>query len=95
MHFALARAYMRAGRKEDADRENEIFKKLQEKYNQQADAKQTVALQAHPLLNPVRRISIEQLNKVINAPATATESRLIHRKNQVMNRSIKIIRCSP
>ena len=40
MHFALARAYMRAGRKEDADRENEIFKKLQEKYNQQADAKQ-------------------------------------------------------
>jgi tetratricopeptide (TPR) repeat protein len=40
MHFALARAYMRAGRKEEADRENEIFKKLQEKYNQQADAKQ-------------------------------------------------------
>ena len=40
MHFALARAYMRAGRKGDADRENEIFKKLQEKYNQQADAKQ-------------------------------------------------------
>lgn len=40
MHFALARAYMRAGRKQEADRENEIFKKLQEKYNQQADAKQ-------------------------------------------------------
>ena len=40
MHFALARAYMRAGRKEEADRENEIFKKLQEKFNQQADAKQ-------------------------------------------------------
>lgn len=39
MHFALARAYMRAGRKQEADRENEIFKKLQEKYNQQADAK--------------------------------------------------------
>jgi tetratricopeptide (TPR) repeat protein len=41
MHFALARAYMRAGRKKDADREQEIFKKLQEKYNQPADAKQT------------------------------------------------------
>lgn len=41
MHFALARAYMRAGRRKDADRENEIFKKLQEKYNQPADAKQT------------------------------------------------------
>ena len=41
MHFALARAYMRAGRKEEADRENEIFKKLQEKYNQQAGAKET------------------------------------------------------
>jgi tetratricopeptide (TPR) repeat protein len=40
MHFALARAYTRAGRKGEADRENEIFKKLQEKYNQQADAKQ-------------------------------------------------------
>ena len=40
MHFALARAYTRAGRKEEAERENEIFKKLQEKYNQQADAKQ-------------------------------------------------------
>jgi hypothetical protein len=41
MHFALARAYMRAGRKQDADRENEIFQKLQEKYNQKADAKPT------------------------------------------------------
>ena len=41
MHFALARAYLRAGRKEDADRENEIFKKLQEKHNQQAGAQQT------------------------------------------------------
>ncbi len=41
MHFALARAYMRAGRREDADREQEIFKKLQEKYNQPADPKQT------------------------------------------------------
>lgn len=40
MHFALARAYTRAGRKEEANREQEIFKKLQEKYNQQADAKQ-------------------------------------------------------
>ena len=41
MHFALARAYQRAGRKEDADREHVIFKKLEEKYNQQAETKQT------------------------------------------------------
>jgi tetratricopeptide (TPR) repeat protein len=41
MHFALARAYTRAGRKADADRENEIFKKLEEKYNQQTETKQT------------------------------------------------------
>jgi hypothetical protein len=41
MHFALARAYTRAGRKEEADREHEIFKKLQEKFNQQANSKQT------------------------------------------------------
>jgi tetratricopeptide (TPR) repeat protein len=41
MHFALARAYTRAGRKADADRENEIFKKLEEKYNQQAETNQT------------------------------------------------------
>jgi hypothetical protein len=38
MHFALAKAYARAGRKEEADRENETFKKLQEKYNQQTGA---------------------------------------------------------
>ena len=41
MHFALARAYTRAGRKQDADREREIFKKLQEKYSQERDAAQT------------------------------------------------------
>jgi len=41
MHFALARAYARAGRKAEADRENEIFKKLQEKYNQQIGAGQS------------------------------------------------------
>ena len=34
MHFALARAYTRAGRKEEAAREREIFKKLQDEYNQ-------------------------------------------------------------
>jgi len=34
MHFALARAYTRAGRKQDADRERELFKKLQEKNNE-------------------------------------------------------------
>jgi tetratricopeptide (TPR) repeat protein len=41
MHFALARAYTRAGRKPDADRERELFKKLQEKNRQQDDAAKT------------------------------------------------------
>lgn len=41
MHFALARAYTRAGRKEDANRERETFKKLQEQYNLQRDAETT------------------------------------------------------
>jgi tetratricopeptide (TPR) repeat protein len=41
MHFALARAYTRAGRKQDADRERELFKKLQEKNSQQVDAAKT------------------------------------------------------
>jgi tetratricopeptide (TPR) repeat protein len=34
MHFALARAYTRAGRKEDAARERTTFKSLQDAYNQ-------------------------------------------------------------
>jgi tetratricopeptide (TPR) repeat protein len=34
MHFALARAYTRAGRKADADRAREIFKKLQQEYSE-------------------------------------------------------------
>ena len=34
MHFALARAYTRAGRKEEAARERELFKKLQDEFNQ-------------------------------------------------------------
>lgn len=38
MHFALSRAYTRAGRKKDADRERETFKELQEKFRQQTDA---------------------------------------------------------
>src|SRR6185436_3007443 len=41
MHFALARAYTRAGRKQDADRERELFKKLQQKDSQQDAATQT------------------------------------------------------
>jgi len=41
MHFALARAYTRAGRKQDADRERDTFKALQDKYNQESDAAQT------------------------------------------------------
>jgi tetratricopeptide (TPR) repeat protein len=34
MHFALARAYTRAGRKQEATRERELFKKLQDEFNQ-------------------------------------------------------------
>lgn len=34
MHFALARAYTRAGKKQEAQRERETFKKLQDEYNQ-------------------------------------------------------------
>lgn len=34
MHFALARAYTRAGRKQEAARERELFKKLQDDFNQ-------------------------------------------------------------
>jgi tetratricopeptide (TPR) repeat protein len=41
MHFALARAYTLAGRKQDAGRERELFRKLQEKYSQQVDAAKT------------------------------------------------------
>jgi tetratricopeptide (TPR) repeat protein len=41
MHFALARAYARAGRKQEAENENAIFKKLQEKYKQQSEASKT------------------------------------------------------
>ena len=41
MHFALARAYSRASRKEDAAREREIFKKLQEKYSQEGKSSGT------------------------------------------------------
>ena len=39
MHFALARAYTRAGRKAEADREREIFKKLQDEQGQRDDQK--------------------------------------------------------
>lgn len=41
MHFALARAYTRAGRKADADREREIFKKLQQEYSEKENPGQT------------------------------------------------------
>lgn len=34
MHFSLARAYTRAGKKQEAARERETFKKLQDEYNQ-------------------------------------------------------------
>jgi tetratricopeptide (TPR) repeat protein len=45
MHFALARAYTRAGKKQEAAREREIFKKLQDEYNQK---KQLVKPEATP-----------------------------------------------
>jgi hypothetical protein len=41
MHFALARAYTRAGRKEEANRERDLFKKLQERHNQLRDLQQS------------------------------------------------------
>ena len=41
MHFALARAYARAGRKQDADRERQIFRTLQDKGKQEDDAART------------------------------------------------------
>ena len=34
MYFALARAYTRAGKKPEAARARETFKKLQDEYNQ-------------------------------------------------------------
>jgi tetratricopeptide (TPR) repeat protein len=37
MHYALSRAYTRAGRKEDADRERDIFKELQKQAEKQAN----------------------------------------------------------
>jgi tetratricopeptide (TPR) repeat protein len=40
MHFALARAYTRAGRKNDAAREREIFKGLQDEYNKKRQLEQ-------------------------------------------------------
>ena len=38
MHFALSRAYAKAGRKEDATRERDTFKKLQDQQTQQRDS---------------------------------------------------------
>jgi len=40
MHFALARAYTRAGRKDEAAREREIFKGLQDEYNKKRQLEQ-------------------------------------------------------
>jgi tetratricopeptide (TPR) repeat protein len=54
MHFALARAYTRAGRKQDAARERETFKKLQDEYNQkrQLDKSQATPDQKPDKPNP-------------------------------------------
>jgi len=41
MHFALARAYARGGRKQEAAREREIFKQLQDQFDKQRDAQRT------------------------------------------------------
>jgi tetratricopeptide (TPR) repeat protein len=49
MHFALARAYTRAGKKEEAAKEREIFKKLQDEYNQK---KQLVKPETTPEQKP-------------------------------------------
>jgi predicted Zn-dependent protease len=47
MHFALARAYTRASRKQDAARERETFKKLQDEYNQKRQLDSSGAPPAH------------------------------------------------
>lgn len=54
MHFALARAYTRAGRKQEAAREREIFKKLQDEYNQkkQIDKSEAAPEQKQDKPNP-------------------------------------------
>ena len=39
MHFALSRAYSRAGRKDDSNKERELFKKLQDQQTRERDAK--------------------------------------------------------
>lgn len=41
MHYALARAYRRAGREEDAKRETALFQKLQEEFNARRNAELT------------------------------------------------------
>jgi Tfp pilus assembly protein PilF len=41
MHFALARAYTRVGRKDDAQKERETFKRLQDEYERQRNTRQT------------------------------------------------------
>jgi tetratricopeptide (TPR) repeat protein len=43
MHFALARAYTRGGRKQEAARERELFKQLQDQYNEKRDNQSTGA----------------------------------------------------
>jgi Flp pilus assembly protein TadD len=41
MHYALGRAYRRAGREEDAKRETALFQKLQEDFNTRRNAELT------------------------------------------------------
>jgi predicted Zn-dependent protease len=48
MHFALARAYTRAGRKDDANREREAFKKLQDQSGDQQNPQNGSAPTASP-----------------------------------------------
>jgi len=41
MHYALGRAYRRAGREQDAKRETALFQKLQDEYNARRNAELT------------------------------------------------------
>ena len=41
MHYALGRAYRRAGREDDAKRETALFQKLEEEFNARRNAELT------------------------------------------------------
>jgi hypothetical protein len=52
MHFALARAYTRAGRKQEAARARENFQRLDKLYRTQRDGPQSVG--EEPVEKPIK-----------------------------------------